>query len=152
VLRDDPKEGRRKFPEVRIRLIESRIPRQHVTPSSSQLRLATFNLGLGFSRKLPDVLDRCLALSLDVIALQEIGDPALTRTIHSQYLFIASRGPSPHDSGFGLLIAHDLAPRCRAFKRSSSGRHVGVILELTTSAAHRLRVHSNWLGSSITIG
>jgi hypothetical protein len=26
--------------------------------SSSQLRLATFNLGLGFSRKLPDVLDR----------------------------------------------------------------------------------------------
>jgi hypothetical protein len=58
--------------------------------SSPQLRLATFNLGLGFSRKLPDVLDRCLALSLDVIALQEIGDPALTRAIHSQYLFAPS--------------------------------------------------------------
>jgi exonuclease III len=111
--------------------------------SSSQLLLATFNLGLGFSRKLTDVLDRCLALSLDVIALQETGDPALTRTIRSQYLFIASPGPSAHDSGVGLLIALDLAPRCRAFKRSSSDRLIGVILELTRG--HQLLVVSAYM-------
>jgi exonuclease III len=115
--------------------------------SSSLLRLATFNLGLGFSRKLPDILDRCLALSLDVIAPQEIGDPALTRTIHSQYLFIASPGPSAHDSGVGLLIAHDLAPRCRAFKRSSSGRLVGVILELTKG--HHLLIVSAYMPTGL---
>ena len=115
--------------------------------SSSSLRLATLNIGLGFTRKLPDVLDRCLALSLDVIALQEIGDPALTRTIHSQYIFIASPGPSAHEAGVGLLISHDLAPRCRAYKRSSSGRLVGVILEL--SKGHQLLIVSAYMPTGL---
>ena len=100
-------------------------------PSSSLLRLATFNLGLGFQRKLPSILDRCLSLSIDVIALQEIGDPALTRTSYSQYLLTASPGPSGHEAGVGLLLSQALGPQCRSYKRSSTGRLVGVVLELS---------------------
>lgn len=40
------------------------------------LRLGTFNVGLGFLRKLPHILTRCAELALDVVALQEVGDPA----------------------------------------------------------------------------
>ena len=76
---------------------------------------------------------RSLSLSLDVIAVQEIGDPSLSRhsSILSQYFLITSPGPSSHEAGVGLLISNDLLPRCRTYKRSSSGRLVGVILELS---------------------
>ena len=116
-------------------------------PPSTHLRLATFNLGLGFIRKLPRILDRCLALSLDVIALQEMGDPALTRTTHAQYQLIASPGPSCHEAGVGLLISCELAPRCRLYRRSISGRLVGVVLEL--SKGHRLLIVSAYMPTGL---
>ena len=47
---------------------------------TATMRLGTFNLGLGFMRKLPHILTRCSALSLDAVALQEIGNPALLST------------------------------------------------------------------------
>ena len=120
-------------------------PLPPLAPSS--LRFGTLNIGLGFARKHPPILSRCLALALDIIALQEIGDPALTRTTMHQYLFIAAPGPSGHDSGVALLISQDLAPRCRAFKRSSSGRLVGAILELTKG--HQLLVVSAYMPTGL---
>src|SRR5690606_15765842 len=44
---------------------------------AGSMRFGTFNVGLGFLRKLPRVLVRCSELELDVVDLQEIGDPAL---------------------------------------------------------------------------
>jgi hypothetical protein len=75
------------------------------------LRVATFNLGLGFTRKLPHILIRASELSLDIIALQEIGDPPLTRSSHSHYLCVTAPGPSSHEAGVGLLISQQLTPR-----------------------------------------
>lgn len=100
-------------------------------PSSSSLRLGTFNVGLGFLRKLPEIASRSLDLQLDVLALQEIGDPALLSTKLAHYNLVYAAGPSQHEAGVGLLISHDLASRCRAYKRSSTGRLVGVVLELS---------------------
>jgi len=114
---------------------------------SSQLRVATFNIGLGFTRKLPEVLERCIVLSLDIIALQEIGDPPLTRSSYSQYLLITSPGPSSHQAGVGLLISQWLAPRCRAYKKSSTGRLIGVVLELTKG--HRLLIVSAYMPTGL---
>ena len=96
----------------------------------SSLRLGTFNVGLGFSRKLSSILSRSADLSLDIVALQEIGDPALHSNKLFQYSLVYSGGPSQHDAGVGLLISHDLAPLCRTYRRSASGRLVGVVLEL----------------------
>ena len=97
------------------------------------LRTGTFNVGCGFLRKLPHLLRRCITLSLDVVAVQEIGDPAITSSLSSSfspYFFIFSSGPSNHEAGVGLLISQALAPCCRAYKRSNCGRLIGVVLEL----------------------
>ena len=95
------------------------------------LRLGTFNVGLGFLRKLPHILTRCAALALDVVALQEVGDPALLSTRLSPYLLAYAAGPSHHEAGVGLLLSQELAPRIRCYKRSSSGRLIAAVLELS---------------------
>ena len=97
--------------------------------SAPRLRLGSFNMGLGFSRKLPDIVDRCLTLSLDVVALQEIGDPPLLRVRLQEYSLICAAGRSQQEAGVALLLAKSLAPRCRAYKRSKTGRLVGAVLE-----------------------
>ena len=74
---------------------------------------------------------RAHALSLDVLGLQEIGDPSLLSSSFRDYFLVVAPGPSQQEAGVGLLIAHHLLPRCRAYKRSASGRLVGVVLELT---------------------
>ena len=95
------------------------------------LRLGTFNVGLGFLRKLPHILTRCAELALDVVALQEVGDPALLSSRFSSYLLAYAAGPSHHEAGVGLLLSQELAPRIRCYKRSSSGRLIGAVLELS---------------------
>ena len=115
--------------------------------SVASLRLATLNVGLGFTRKLPAVLSRCTDLSLDVLALQEVGDPPLLHSVHGQYILVVAPGPSAHTSGVGLLISTDLAPRCRTYKRSESGRLVGVVLELTKG--HQLLIVSAYMPSGL---
>ena len=102
------------------------IPAQH-----RALRLGTFNVGLGFLRKLPHILTRCAALTLDVVALQEVGDPALLSTRLSPYLLVYAAGPSHHEAGVGLLLAQELAPRIRNYKRSTTGCLTGAVLELS---------------------
>ena len=116
-------------------------------PTTHHLRVATLNIGCGFTRKLPDITARCLALSLDVIALQEIGDPALASTRLPHYQLIAAAGPSNSEAGVGLLISHELTPRCRAYKRSKGGRLVGVILEL--ARGHRLLLASAYMPTGL---
>ena len=113
----------------------------------SSLRLGTFNVGCGFSRKLPTILARSVDLSLDIVALQEIGDPALHSNNLSQYSLAYSGGPSQHEAGVGLLLSHDLAPLCRTYKRSPSGRLVGAVLEL--ARGHQLLVVSAYMPTGL---
>ena len=106
-----------------------------VMPSSSNsplslLRVGTFNVGQGFLRKLAHILTQCVSLSLDIIALQEIGDPPLLHHSLPQYSLSFSTGPTSHE-GVGLLLSHTLTPFIRSYKRSSSGRLHGVVLELS---------------------
>jgi len=115
--------------------------------SSSQLRLGTFNVGLGFQRKLPQILNRCHDLSLDIVALQEVGDPSLPNNKLNEYTFIYSAGPSQHQAGVGLFISHELMPLCRAYHKSSSGRLIGVILEL--SKGRRTLIISAYMPSGL---
>ena len=115
--------------------------------ASSSLRLGTFNLGLGFLRKLPHILDRSTALSLDIIALQEVGDPAVLTSKLPQYNLVYSGGPSQHEAGVALLISHDLASRCRTYKRSKTGRLVAAVLEITKG--HQMLVASAYMPSGL---
>ena len=100
------------------------------SPSPS-LRLGTFNCGSGFVRKLPRILSTASTLQLDVIALQEIGDPALIDSRFPPYTLIQAPGKT-HQAGVGLLLAQSLLPRVRSYHRSSTGRLVGAVLELHT--------------------
>jgi exonuclease III len=97
--------------------------------SSPLLRLGTWNAGLGFMKKLPTLLHRCSDLDLDIIAVQEIGDPALLITRLPHYQLIYSAGPSRHEAGVGLLLSHRLLPRCRSYKQSTTGRLAAAVLE-----------------------
>ena len=108
-----------------------RVPSPPLPASAASLRLGTFNLGLGFMRKLPHILTRCAALQLDAVALQEIGNPALLSTRLLPYTFISEAGPSRHEAGVGLLLSLALASRIRSYKRSGTGRLVGAVLELS---------------------
>ena len=116
-------------------------------PPLSSLRLGTFNVGLGFPRKLPSILSRSTALSLDIVALQEIADPALFSNKLFQYSLVYSGGPSQHEAGVGLLLSHELSPFCRTYRRSASGRLVGAVLEL--ERGQRLLVVSAYMPSGL---
>lgn len=97
----------------------------------SRLRVGTLNVGQGFVRKLPHILAHCIALSFDILALQEIGDPALLHHSLPQYSLSMSAATNHCDGGVGLLLSHTLTPFIRSYRRSPSGRLHGVILELT---------------------
>ena len=115
--------------------------------SNSALRFGTVNIGCGFLRKLPTLLRRGIALSLDAIAIQEIGDPAMLRPHLHPYFLISSSGPSSHEAGVGLLIAKHLAPHCRNYLNTKHGRLVGVVLELTPN--QRLLLVSAYMPSGL---
>ena len=100
-------------------------------PALSALRVATHNVGHALKRKLPALLSLYSSLALDAIGLQEVGDPALLRTSLDDYDLVVAPGPSEHDAGVGLLLAHSLAPRCRSYLRSPGGRLCGAVLELS---------------------
>ena len=100
-------------------------------PPAAPLRLGTFNVGLGFERKLPRILTRCSQLTLDAVALQEIGDPALFSTHFPPYVLVYAAGPSTQHAGVGLLLSLPLAARARSYHRSPTGRVIGVELELS---------------------
>lgn len=117
------------------------------SPLLPSLRLGSFNLGLGFRRKLPAVLARSLDLSLDVVALQEVGDPALPSNKLSQYSLVYAGGLSQHEAGVALLLSQDLSPLCRSYRRSKSGRLVGAVLEL--SRGHQLLIVSAYMPTGL---
>ena len=95
------------------------------------LRLGTFNVGLGFERKLPRIVTRCSQLTLDAVALQEIGDPALLTNHFPPYVLVCAAGPSTQHAGVGLLLSISLAARARSYHRSPTGRLIAVELELS---------------------
>src|SRR5680860_1335649 len=106
-------------------------PPAPVPATAPALCMGTLNVGLGFMRKLPRILTRCAELTLDAVALQEIGDPALLSTRLPSYQLVCAAGPSAHEAGVGLLLSLTLAPRIRRYFRSVSGRLVGAVLELS---------------------
>ena len=124
-------------------------PRPSSPPPAPALRVGTFNAGCGFARKLPDILALAQSLSLDICALQEIGDPAAAPSSHPLYTLAFAAGPSNHEAGVGLLISRALAPRCREYHRSTkaAGRLCGVTLEL--SRGQRLLVVSAYMPTSL---
>ena len=52
---------------------------------NSRLRCGTLNVGLALRTKIDAVLQRCLELQLDVLALQEVGDPVDLRQVAGRY-------------------------------------------------------------------
>jgi exonuclease III len=63
--------------------------------------------------------------------VQEVGDPSLLSSRFNNYFLVVAPGPSQQEGGVGLLIANYLQPCCRSYKRSPSGRLIGVVLELS---------------------
>jgi exonuclease III/ribonuclease HI len=121
-------------------------PLTHSSPPST-LRLGTLNIGLGFLRKVPRLLQRCVDLGLDALAVQEIGDPAVLSAKLSPYLLVYAPGPSRHEAGVGLLLGPSLVPRVRSYKRSSTGRLIGAVLEL--SRGHSLLLVSAYMPTGL---
>src|SRR4051812_22142428 len=76
-----------------------------VPPIESSMRLGSFNVGRGFLRKLPRIVSRCSELELEVVALQEIGDPATRSTVFGPYSLVYSPGPSDQEAGVGFLLS-----------------------------------------------
>jgi exonuclease III/ribonuclease HI len=113
-----------------VRRAEPSHSSEEMPDKASALRFGTFNSGLGFLRKLPHILTRASQLALDIIALQEIGDPALLSTRLRPYTLVYTAGPSAHQAGVGLLLSEQLGPRIRRHHRASTGRLVGTVLEL----------------------
>ena len=116
-------------------------------PSEASLRLGTFNVGLGFQRKLPALIHQCASLELDAVAVQEIGDPALLHSRFPPYHLLYSAGPSHHQAGVGLLLSLALVPRIRRCYRPSGGRVLGVVLEL--SKGHQLLLVSAYMPTGL---
>ena len=116
-------------------------------PSTTVLRVGTLNVGLGFVRKLPHLLPRCAALSLDAVAVQEVGDPALLSPRLSPYHLVYCAGPSPHEGGVGLLLSAALVPRIRSYHRSKTKRLIGAVLEL--GPGHRLLLVSAYMPTGL---
>ena len=92
------------------------IPSPVPSLSREALRLGTFNIGLGLTHKLPRIVARCAELELDVVALQEVGDPALLSNRFPPYQLVYAAGPSHHQAGVGLLLPLSLNPSARSVR------------------------------------
>ena len=93
-------------------------------------RAAAYNIGLGFSDKIGLVLNRANQLSIDMLALTEVGDPRVNdRLIQSYgYRYIACL---KRHAGVMLLFRSDLAASLRKpMDSSTSGRLVGGVFEI----------------------
>ena len=94
------------------------------TPTSSPssphhcdaLRVGTFNVGRGFLRKLPDICSRTHALSLDVLGLQEIGDPSLLSSSFRDYFLVVAQA---HRSKKQASACSSLTTSCHAVEPTS---------------------------------
>ena len=123
--------------------------RPHTTIASA-LRIGTFNVRRSLTvtqHKLNTIIDRCTSLQLDIIALQEIGDPVIDASSHPHHHIIIAPGPSNHEAGVALLIRNHLKPRCRSYMRSISGRIVGVVIDINDR--HRLLIISAYMPTGI---
>ena len=128
-------------------MIRSHSPHPPRVSPPAPLRLGTLNAGLGFKRKLPRIVARCTQLGLDVLALQEVGDPALLSNRFPPYQLVYAAGPSQHQAGVGLLLSLRLAPCVRRYLRSASGRLAGAVLEL--APGHQLLLVSAYMPSGL---
>ena len=111
------------------------------------LRMGTLNVGLAFQSKLPRIVARCEELLLDFVALQEIGDPALLSKQFSSYQLVYAPGPSHHEAGVGLLLSLRLTHSVRRYHRSTTGRLIGAVIELTHG--HQLLLVSAYMPSGL---
>ena len=97
-------------------------------------------------RKLPHIISRGVQLQLDVIAVQEIGDPAVLDSRFPPYTLIQAPG-SIHQAGVALLLSQTLLPLVRSYLRSKCGRLVGAVLQLRQG--HQLLLVSAYMPSGL---
>ena len=95
------------------------------------LRFGTLNIGQGFNRKIYSILSRAQKRKLNILALQEVGDPidmSFKRILQEYGYDMYVCGNSK--AGVALLVSHSTSPFIRRVVTSGTdGRMVGVILE-----------------------
>jgi exonuclease III len=99
---------------------------------SSTLNVATWNMRLGFTRKIHDAVRFATAKDLHVLALQEVGDPALAGVRMPHHTLLTSSGNCPRQ-GVALLLSADMrivAWRNSTQNREMAGRLVAALVEL----------------------
>lgn len=117
-------------------------------PPASALRIGTLNVRRRLTQdKFNTIIARCDSLQLDIIALQEVGDPVITSASRPRHSIIIAPGPSNHEAGVALLIPRTMKSRCRSYERSATGRLVGVIIDVTDQ--HRLLIVSAYMPSGL---
>ena len=104
---------------------------------SAPLRVATYNVRHSLTQhKFNTIITRCTSLQIDIIALQEVGDPVIdASSLTHHHIVTASSNDSSSThavAGVALVISNHLKPRCRSYLRSTSGRIVGVIIDINT--------------------
>lgn len=100
-------------------------------PTTTTLRIGTLNIGRGFLKKNNELQLRFLNLSLDIIALQEINDPPINNYKFINYILITSPGITTNEVGVGLLLNIIYIPKIRLYKKSKTGRLVGVMKKVS---------------------
>jgi len=95
----------------------------------SRIKFGTLNVGQGFSKKLEHILSSCNKLHLDVLAVQEIGDPLnySRMALDSGYeVFVCGQ----NKAGVGLLVKSTMVPYVRqVLKSGTDGRMIGILFE-----------------------
>ena len=95
-----------------------------------KLNVATINVGLGWTKKADKLLEKCSKCKLDIVGIQEIGDPVDVARKAMQYGYHAILCGKER-RGVCLLINQDLEPWIRKeMKTDKDGRMVGMVLEI----------------------
>jgi exonuclease III len=96
----------------------------------SRVKFGTINVGLGFSKKLPYILASGNRLGLNVLAVQEVGEPLnyARMALDSGYeVYVCGESKA----GVGLLVKATMVPYIRqVLKSGKDGRMIGILLEV----------------------
>lgn len=115
--------------------------------NKSSLRVGSLNVGQGFARKLGDVIQFCVEERIDLLCLQEIGDPqvGLERVCDSAGFRLVQCGKS--GAGVALLVAKAVAPYIRKTLHSEAdGRLVACVFDF---GSHTLAVVSAYMPTGL---
>ena len=93
------------------------------------LRVGTWNIGQGMRSKLQKILSCCAKSELDIVGLQEVGDPVNYSRIAADFGYQMLICSEKH-AGVALLVSMKMTPFIRqVLKSGADGRMVGVSME-----------------------